>query len=100
MRVLTQTKNQQCTNAYSMYSGSGSVKEITIYQRIFYVFELSLTQRSNYAQTDTPCIRVLTHTQKQQYTNVYSMYSSSNSLKEAAILKRILHVLSLMLIDK
>jgi hypothetical protein len=100
IRFLTHTRNQQCTNTYSMYSGTGSVKEIAIYKSKFYVFELSLTQRSNYAQTDTPCIRILTHTQKQQCTNVCSMYSCFNSHKETTILKHILHVLSLMLIDK
>jgi ferredoxin-thioredoxin reductase catalytic subunit len=41
---------------------SSSVKEITTNKRKYYVFELSLTQRSNYAQTDTPCSRVLTRT--------------------------------------
>jgi hypothetical protein len=92
VRVLTHTKKQQCTNAYSMYSGSGSVKETTTHKHILHVFEFWLTQRNNNAQTHTPCIRVLTHTKKQQCTNTYSMYSGSGSVKETTIHKHILHV--------
>jgi hypothetical protein len=47
---------------------------------------------NNNAQTHTPCIRVLTHTKKQQCTNTYTMYSSSNSHKETTMHKHVLHV--------
>jgi predicted nucleotidyltransferase len=92
IRVLNHTKKQQYTNVYSMYSCSNSHKDTTIHKHILHVFVFQLTQRYNNAQTHTPCIRVLTHTKKQQYTNVYSMYSCSNSHKETTMHKHILHV--------